>query len=62
MQGKQSTEVSCCCCVSGKVHANFRINKRGYVPGEPIYIFAEIINNSNTTVTGSSVTLKQVWH
>ena len=54
------SDISCCCCVTGKVRATFRINKRGYVPGEPIYINAEIHNNSNTSVTGSSVVLKQV--
>ncbi len=61
MIGDSSSEVSCCCCVSGKVHAKFQISKRGFVPGEPIYITAEVHNGSNSDcVQGSFVSLKQV--
>ncbi len=60
MQCEETTNVCCCCCVSGNVNAIFRINKRGYVPGENIIVFAQVNNESNTTVDWTKVVLKQV--
>ena len=60
MKGQERVEVSCCCCVSGEVQATFQIDRRGFVPGENIYINAEVVNNSNTSVSGTRVALKQV--
>lgn len=60
MQGQENTEISCCCCVSGDVSAQFRIDRRGYVPGESIVVNASVQNNSNTSVSGSRVAIKQV--
>ena len=61
MQGQDSSDIVCCCCCHrGQVRAKFRINKRGYVPGESIIIYAEIHNNSTTSVNYTRVTLKQV--
>ncbi|KAK2185387.1 hypothetical protein NP493_239g11065 [Ridgeia piscesae] len=59
MQGEGSTELSCCCCVTGNVSATFRINKRGFVPGERIIVSAHVHNGSNTTVSQTKVALKQ---
>ena len=60
LQGHETQEVSCCCCVSGDVEAQFTLGKQGYVPGENIHIQAEIHNRSNTETNGSSCTLLQV--
>ncbi|ELU03994.1 hypothetical protein CAPTEDRAFT_159204 [Capitella teleta] len=59
MQGQQTEQVSCCCCVSGDIKALFKINKRGFVPGEAVKIWADVSNNSNTEVLGTRVALKQ---
>lgn len=59
VQGNRRTEVSCCCCVSGHVTANVRVDKRGYVPGEVVAVQAEIVNNSNTVVEACKLTLTQ---
>ena len=61
MRGEGTTDLSCCCCcITGNVRAIFRINKRGFVPGENILVFAQVHNESNTTVSQTKVALKQV--
>ena len=55
-----SAEVECCCWTSGSVSASLRLNKRCYVPGETIFINAEIHNISQTDITNTRVGLKQV--
>ena len=59
-EGSGRTLVDCCCCVSGEVNVTVKLNKRVFVPGEPIVIYAEIHNNSNTEIHGSRVSLQQV--
>ena len=54
------TSVDCCCCISGEVNVTVKLNKRVFVPGEPIVIYAEIHNSSNTEIGGSRVSLQQV--
>ena len=60
MQGEDSSRVSCCCFYSGLVTADFSINRRGFVPGECVIINAVVVNNSNATVDGTRVSIKQV--
>ena len=55
------TLVDSCCCISGEVNTTVKINKRVFVPGEPIVIYAEIHNNSNIEICGSRASLKQVY-
>ena len=52
--------VSRCCWTSGAVSATMSLNKRCYVPGETIFINAEINNNSRTDVKRTRASLKQV--
>ena len=60
VEASDRTSVDCCCCISGEVNVTMKLNKRVFVPGEPIVIYAEIHNNSNTEMDGSKVSLKQV--
>jgi len=52
--------VECCCWTSGTVTATLKLNRRCFVPGETILINAEIANNSQTDITSTRASLKQV--
>lgn len=56
---QENKDVSYCCCVSGLVDASFTINRRCFVPGETIVINGQIINNSNSTISQTTTTLKE---
>ncbi|XP_059165747.1 arrestin domain-containing protein 3-like [Physella acuta] len=58
-QTKQK-DFCCLCCKSGPVQANFSIERKGYVPGEAIKLFAEISNGSDKIMEKSYVDLKMV--
>jgi len=55
-----SAVVQCCCWTSGEVSATVRMNKRCFVPGETIFICAEIVNRSQTDISRTKAQLKQV--
>jgi len=55
-------EVECCCWTSGTVTATVRLSKRCYVPGETIFINAQIDNNSQTDISRTRASLKQARH
>jgi len=59
-QTSNDVEVTCCCWTSGTITATVRLNKRCYVPGETIFINADIVNNSQTDITRTRASLKQV--
>ncbi|KAL4228037.1 hypothetical protein ACF0H5_013475 [Mactra antiquata] len=55
---RESSKYLCClCCKSGPISAKCHLNHSGYVPGDTIYINAEIINNSSRRICSSSVKL-----
>ncbi|CAH1798043.1 unnamed protein product [Owenia fusiformis] len=60
LEGKNEKTLCCWCCASGPISATFRIAKQGYVPGEPIYINAEIENNASRKMKASRVEFKQI--
>ena len=39
-----------CCCLSGKIITDLKVNKTGHLPGEDIFMDAEITNSSPRTV------------
>ena len=49
-----------CCWPSGRVSATLRLSKRCFVPGETIFINADIVNNSYTDITRTHAAIKQV--
>ncbi|KAL5003910.1 hypothetical protein ScPMuIL_017366 [Solemya velum] len=57
-QLQQSKTVCCLCCASGPVTGVFRIDKRGYVPGEFIVIDGEVVNESSRTIVSIKAKLK----
>ncbi|XP_067885777.1 arrestin domain-containing protein 3-like isoform X1 [Heterodontus francisci] len=53
----------CCCCASGPISLNAKIERKGYVSGESIQIFAEIENHSSRTVVPKAAIYKtQTFH
>ncbi|KAL4228239.1 hypothetical protein ACF0H5_013672 [Mactra antiquata] len=56
-QCTDSKTVCCCCCESSPITATFRIDKTGYVPGEPIICNAEINEGTGRGVHSSVVKL-----
>ncbi|CAG5124903.1 unnamed protein product [Candidula unifasciata] len=58
--GEQEETVEGCCCSSGKIQARMTLNKTGYVPGEPLNFTVDIINESDSEVTGLEVELRQI--
>ena len=59
-QSEGTTEAGCMCIGSGTISCVFRINKLGFVPGEPVIIYAEIHNDSDSRVKFTEVSLVQV--
>ncbi|KAJ8302419.1 hypothetical protein KUTeg_018815 [Tegillarca granosa] len=49
-----------CCCDAGKLGVSLHLNKSGYVPGEPIVYDITIHNNTDTTITSVTLTLRQI--
>ncbi|XP_041373505.1 arrestin domain-containing protein 3-like [Gigantopelta aegis] len=60
LQGQNSKTLCCLCCASGPISAVFRLDRRGYVPGEAISINAEVDNKSNRQMDSSFVSLNLV--
>ena len=60
MQGQNQKMICCLCCATGPIVAEFRLERRGYVPGEPIRLFADIRNNSNRKMDRSYIDLRMV--
>ncbi|XP_067838934.1 arrestin domain-containing protein 3-like [Heptranchias perlo] len=53
----------CCCCASGPISLNAKIERKGYISGESIQIFAEIENHSSRTVVPKAAIYKtQTFH
>ncbi|KAL5003995.1 hypothetical protein ScPMuIL_017451 [Solemya velum] len=56
---KQMSKTLCClCCVTGPVTVCFRIDKRGYAPGESILISGEVVNNSSRKILAITARLR----
>eukprot|EP00916_Digyalum_oweni_P011297 GHVL01018824.1.p1 GENE.GHVL01018824.1~~GHVL01018824.1.p1 ORF type:complete len:423 (-),score=14.79 GHVL01018824.1:325-1593(-) len=60
VQSQNQKTLCCWCCASGPITAEFRLERRGYVPGEPISLFADIRNNSNRKMDKSYIDLRMV--
>jgi hypothetical protein len=52
--------VSCCCWVGGNVNVTLRLNRCCFVPGETIYIDAEVVNSTTSDVTAVKAHLVQI--
>ncbi|KAJ8304579.1 hypothetical protein KUTeg_018162, partial [Tegillarca granosa] len=57
-QMQESKMICCLCCATGPVTAVFRIDRKGYVPGETILLNAEIQNQSNRRIYNTEVKLR----
>jgi hypothetical protein len=55
---------SLCCLMAGKVVANLQINKTGHLPGEDIFMDAEILNSSSRHVStvNASILMHSSFH
>lgn len=60
VQGQNSKNLCCLCCKSGPIAAQFHIDRAGYVPGDTVYLNAEINNNSSRRMRASRVKLIMV--
>lgn len=49
-----------CCCDSGNVRAHLRLQKSGYVSGEPLYYDLVVHNKATSTICGIALQLIQV--
>ncbi|XP_078070919.1 arrestin domain-containing protein 3-like isoform X2 [Mustelus asterias] len=55
--------ICCCCCASGPISLNAKIERKGYMPGDSILIFAEIENHSSRKMVPSAAIYKiQTFH
>lgn len=59
MQYKRQ-EITGCCCSEGEIIVQMKVNKSGFVPGEPIILEMDINNKSESPVQAWSVELIQV--
>lgn len=53
-------EITGCCCSEGEIIVQMKVNKSGFVPGEPIILEMDINNKSESPVQAWSVELIQV--
>ncbi|XP_038071461.1 arrestin domain-containing protein 3-like [Patiria miniata] len=51
--------VCCCCCATGPIITNASVDKAGYVPGETMFVFGTVENNSTRKILCLNVRLKQ---
>ncbi|KAL4227998.1 hypothetical protein ACF0H5_013436 [Mactra antiquata] len=58
VQETEEKSLCCFCCLSGPITASLSVQKRGYVPGEPIRFAVEISNLSRRQMGCCSVELK----
>ncbi|XP_060062573.1 arrestin domain-containing protein 3-like [Ylistrum balloti] len=55
----QDTKTGCCwCCETGPVTCMIRLDKQGYVPGESIFINAEVTNNGTSSIRNTNISLR----
>nr|XP_054748944.1 arrestin domain-containing protein 3-like [Lytechinus pictus] len=54
--------VCCLCCASGPIILQGQIDKRGYVPGEYIFVSLDLQNNSSRTIVDIKAKLQQKAH
>eukprot|EP00057_Strongylocentrotus_purpuratus_P028996 XP_011683470.1 PREDICTED: arrestin domain-containing protein 3 isoform X1 [Strongylocentrotus purpuratus] len=54
--------VCCLCCASGPIVVHGLLDKRGYVPGEHIFVSLDLQNNSSRTIVDITVKLQQTAH
>uniref|UniRef100_A0A2C9JRJ5 Arrestin C-terminal-like domain-containing protein n=1 Tax=Biomphalaria glabrata TaxID=6526 RepID=A0A2C9JRJ5_BIOGL len=57
IHNKREKRLCCLCCVSGPISASLSLSHKGYVPGETLYVNAEISNHSKRKVGSTSVEL-----
>ena len=57
---KKSKTLGCFCCVTGPIHAQAKIRKSGYVPGETLLLDADTENQSGVSMRGSKAQFVQV--
>lgn len=58
LQGEENYEG--CCCDSGLVSCTMRLQKSGFVPGEPCHFTISVQNRATSSVGGITLTLVQV--
>ncbi|RUS79983.1 hypothetical protein EGW08_012248 [Elysia chlorotica] len=54
---EKEKRLCCLCCVSGPIRASVRLAQKGYVPGEPLYVYGDVTNHSRRKIGGTSVEL-----
>ncbi|KAL5005003.1 hypothetical protein ScPMuIL_018459 [Solemya velum] len=59
-QNQVSKTICCLCCASGPITSHFRIDKRGYVPGETIVVNGDVVNNSSRNILSVAAILEMV--
>ncbi len=52
--------ICCLCCASGPIQATLSLDRTGFVPGEFIFVNAQINNNSSRKLVSSKIQLQQV--
>ncbi|CAL1547828.1 unnamed protein product, partial [Lymnaea stagnalis] len=63
LQETNQKYLCCICCTSGPIEATFHIDRMGYVPGEALKLYAEIINGVSKIMDKSFVDLKMtIYH
>lgn len=60
VQGQNQKMICCLCCATGPIVAEFNLERRGYVPGEAISLYANIRNNSDRVMDKSYVDLRMI--
>ncbi|XP_005101122.1 arrestin domain-containing protein 3 [Aplysia californica] len=54
---EKEKKMCCLCCISGPISASLRLNKKGYVPGETVFIQGDVNNLSSRKIGSTSVEL-----
>ncbi|XP_059165751.1 arrestin domain-containing protein 3-like [Physella acuta] len=60
LQATKSKTLCCLCCKSRPIEATFVVERKGYVPGEAIKLYAEIFNGTNRAMSKSYINLTMV--
>ena len=60
ISNEETTTMCCCCCVTEPVTSSLKLDRRGYAPGEDIFVDCEIVNMSEQSIRTVSLILQAV--
>ena len=62
ISNEETTTMCCFCCVTEPVTSRLKLDRRGYAPGDDIFVDCEVVNMSEEYLHTVSLILERVRH